>query len=139
MSFETTDFRPLSSATGGGRVDWRGALSLNSPDTAYPSVKPQNLTPNYWGQVGTVFYRNPGATVNRSISGVTRDSAGTIMGAVRVALFQSGGDIPKSETVSDAAGNFNFDNPGSGPFYMVAYKAGSPDVAGTTVNTLIAV
>jgi hypothetical protein len=40
--------------------------------------------------------------------------------------------------LSDALGNFTFDNPGSGPFYIVAYKVGSPDVAGTTVNTLTA-
>jgi len=40
------------------------------------------------------------------------------------------------EQVSDGAGNFLFYPPDSGPYYIVAYKAGAPDVAGTTVNTL---
>lgn len=40
---------------------------------------------------------------------------------------------------SDANGNFQFDVPSSDQFYIVAYKAGSPDVEGTTVNTLTGV
>lgn len=114
-------------------------MSSSSQAKTYPIVEPQTLTSNYWGQIGTTFYRNLGANVNRSISGVTKDSTGSAIGSVRVALFQTGGDIPKWETISDAAGNFVFDSPGSGPFYLVAYKAGAPDVSGTTVNTLIAV
>jgi hypothetical protein len=55
-----------------------------------------------------------------------------------VDLFQTGGGIPTMTMVSDGAGVFTFDNPGSGPFYIVAYLAGSPDVAGTSLNTLIA-
>ena len=41
-----------------------------------------------------------------------------------------------AKQTSDASGNFRFDDPGAGPFYVVQYKPGSPDVAGTTRNTL---
>jgi hypothetical protein len=68
---------------------------------------------------------------------VTRDSAGLALGNCRVELFVTARDVAIAEVVSDAAGNFAFDMPGTGPFYLVAYKAGSPDIAGTTVNTLM--
>jgi hypothetical protein len=84
-------------------------------------------------------FRSPKfSTRNTTISGVTRDSASAAVGNCTVELLQSGGDIPTARTVSDASGNYLFNNPGSGPFYIVAYKAGAPDIAGTTVNTLIA-
>jgi hypothetical protein len=89
------------------------------------------------GQVGTVIYRSPGGYANFRISGVTRDSAGVALGTCRVELYPTGRDVSIAETTSDASGNFFFDMPGTGPFYLVAYKAGSPDVAGTTVNTLL--
>ena len=74
---------------------------------------------------------------NRELVGVTRDSNGAILVSCRVELFQTGGDIPTATTTSDSVtGAFTFSNPGSGPFYIVAYKTGSPDVAGTTINTL---
>jgi hypothetical protein len=41
------------------------------------------------------------------------------------------------QSVSDGSGNYSLICAGSGTFYVVAYKAGGPDVAGTTVNTLI--
>jgi hypothetical protein len=57
-----------------------------------------------------------------------------------VDLFRTGGDIFVNTTTSDGSGNFTIVTPNnSGTFYLVAYKAGSPDVAGTTVNTLTAV
>ena len=68
------------------------------------------------------------------MSGVSRDSTGAVLGACRVELWQ--GNIIKDGVVSDAGGAFTFLNPGSGPFYIIAYKVGSPDVAGTTINTL---
>ena len=77
------------------------------------------------------------AASNRAIVGVSRDSTGTALGTCRLELFVTGGDGWVAEAISDASGNFAFGNPGTGPFYIVAYKAGSPDVAGTTVNTLL--
>jgi hypothetical protein len=91
------------------------------------------------GQVGTVQFRSTAPTINKAISGVTRDNAGAILGTCVAELLQSGGDILTQSTVSDAAGNFKFDNPGSGPFFIRSYKDGSPNLAGVTDRNLIAV
>lgn len=74
------------------------------------------------------------------ISGVTKDSAGAILGSCNVQLFETLTDRYISDTTSDATtGAYSFTNvsPMSRTYYIVAYKAGAPDVAGTTVNTLV--
>lgn len=77
------------------------------------------------------------AASNREIVGVTRTSTGTVLSNCVIDLFETGSDLVRGRTVSGADGSFNFGNPGTGPFYLVAYKTGSPDVAGTTVNTVM--
>ena len=85
-------------------------------------------------------FRSPKlSTKNETISGVTQDSTGAALGSCVIQLFRTPSDTLVGEMVSDASGNYQFDNPGSGPFYIVAYKQGAPDVAGTTVNTLVAI
>jgi hypothetical protein len=138
MSYAPTSFRHLARGGWGGRAagHFRGLLTI---DTPHAGEDPQVLSASGRGQVGTVVYRSPGAAVNFSIIGVTRDSAGAILGACRVELYPTARDVSIAETVSDGSGNFAFDMPGTGPFYLVAYKQGSPDVAGTTVNTILPV
>lgn len=73
-----------------------------------------------------------------SISGVTRDSAGAALGNCTVHLIGSTNDAIYEQKVSDASGAFEFRSASPKQnFYLVAYKPGSPDVAGTTINTLI--
>jgi hypothetical protein len=134
MSFAPTAFRPFARGGWGGRAanHFRGLIQTDMNDLTGRTVMNR-------GQVGTVIYRSPGASVNFNLAGITRDSAGAILGNCRVELFITGRDVSIAETVSDAVGAFAFDMPGTGPFYLVAYKLGSPDVAGTTVNTLVAV
>lgn len=76
-------------------------------------------------------------TLNAAITGVTRDSAGTALGTVVVQLFRSVDDTYIGATTSDGSGIYSIATVVSGPFYIVAYKVGAPDVAGTTVDTLI--
>jgi hypothetical protein len=76
-------------------------------------------------------------TITLRIIGVTKDATGAVLGSCRVELYLTSTDAPQATQTSDGSGNFTFSNPGAGPFYIVAYKAGSPDVAGTTVNTLV--
>lgn len=83
------------------------------------------------------FRSRPNSSVNGYISGITKDSTGAALGAVTVDLLRSPDDAFVGTTVSDGAGNYSLPAPGSGPFRIVAYKTGSPDVAGTTVNTLL--
>lgn len=89
-------------------------------------------------ETGTVVYRSPGARQGFRLSGVTRDSAGTVLANCRVELFITSSDVKVAEVVSGSDGSFSFDNPGTGPFYLVGYKAGPPDVAATSVNNLTA-
>ena len=73
------------------------------------------------------------------ISGVTRSSTGAVLGSCRVELYETTRDQPLQTVTSDATtGAFIFTAARYSPrtHYIVAYKAGSPDVAGTTVNTL---
>lgn len=71
------------------------------------------------------------------ISGQTLDSTSTPLASCRVEFFRTANDTKHSETTSDGSGNYTSDPVGLGQqYYAVAYKAGSPDVAGTTVNTL---
>ena len=75
-----------------------------------------------------------------TLSGVTRDSAGAILGGCTVKLFGTATDVLIATTTSDAGtGAYSFATfaLGSTEYYAVAYLAGSPDVAGTTVNTLV--
>ena len=74
------------------------------------------------------------------IEGFTRDSLGAILPGCTVALFLTSGNVFVSSTVSDATGYFSFIVASNIPqYFLVGYLAGSPDVEGTTVNTLTAV
>jgi len=75
------------------------------------------------------------------VVGVTRNSTGVALASCAVEIFETGSGLLRGATVSDADGNYSLEVTGSGAgltFFVVAYKAGSPDVAGTTVNTLTA-
>lgn len=69
-------------------------------------------------------------------TGVTRDSSGAVLGNAIVQLIHTSDDALIQQTTSDASGNYELYSPYSDGHYIVGYKAGSPDVAGTTVNTL---
>ncbi len=75
----------------------------------------------------------------QSISGITRNASGAVLGGCVVKLFQTGSDVELGTAVSDpVTGAFNVTSPIDGAAcYIVAYLAGSPDVAGTTINTLV--
>lgn len=74
------------------------------------------------------------------LSGVTRDSTGAVLGNCAVELMLTESDVKVDKVVSSATGDYSFKSGRYGKaYYIVAYKAGSPDVAGTTVNTLVAV
>lgn len=72
------------------------------------------------------------------IAGVTRDSTGAALAGCTVHLFRTATDCEVDEIVSDGSGNYSFPNVTAAEgYYVVAYLPGSPDVAGTTVNTLL--
>ena len=67
---------------------------------------------------------------------VTRDTNTAGLGSVRVMFFRTQDNSFVGETLSDASGNWSKLLNIGGPFFLVCYKIGSPDVAGTSVNTL---
>lgn len=73
------------------------------------------------------------------ISGITLDAAGNVLGGCTVILFRTADNSVEETQVSDATtGYYIFSSINdAGPFYVVAYKPGSPDVTGATVDTLV--
>jgi hypothetical protein len=75
-----------------------------------------------------------------SISGITKTGAGVPIGGCTVDLYLTDGKILVGSTTSNpATGAYSF--PGlinHLAFYVVARKEGAPDLAGTTINDLVA-
>lgn len=74
-------------------------------------------------------------TQNERIIGVSRDSTGVALGSCTVKIFRTADDVLVASTVSDESGNWTAYPNQEGPYYYVEYKAGSPDVFGTSPNT----
>jgi hypothetical protein len=74
-----------------------------------------------------------------SLDGYTRDyDTQAIIPGCAVHLFKTSDDSEVSQTVSSSVGYFNFTGlpDDTTEYYLVAYLTGTPDVAGTTLNTL---
>jgi hypothetical protein len=69
---------------------------------------------------------------------VTKDSVGTPVANAIVQGFVTSTDAYVGEVTSGEDGTYTLgtETVAGVAHYLVAYKAGSPDVAGTTVNTL---
>jgi hypothetical protein len=76
-----------------------------------------------------------------TLTGVTRDSTGAALGSCRVVVSETAriavGQTPiVVETISDGSGNYSVAVPLNTLYQVVAYKTGSPDVAGVSLQTL---
>jgi hypothetical protein len=79
------------------------------------------------------------STVNWILAGVTRGLHGQPLGLCNVFVYDSVTDGFMGSGTSDASGNYTVTLSSSGNnLFAVAYLAGTPDLAGTTVNTLVA-
>lgn len=75
-----------------------------------------------------------------SVTGTTKDSAGAALGGVTVKCFVAATNAYVASAVSNGSGIYSVTAPTAPTAcFCVAYKAGAPDVAGTTVNTLTGV
>lgn len=82
-----------------------------------------------------------------TLTGVTRDNTGAVLAGCTVDVYETitaaNPNEPKgrlvNSTVSDANGNYTVDvyQLTGATFRVQVYKAGSPDVAGGSVNTLV--
>ena len=80
---------------------------------------------------------NRGNGSTKFIMGRCKDVAGNGVSGATVQGFRTVNDQFVRETVAGSDGSYELatEYPGEG-HYLVAYRAGSPDIAGTTVNTL---
>ena len=119
-----------SLVAGVGRWEVR-PLTTADPATGLPTPVRQGMAVNSQRQLFRKFWR---------ISGVTRDKDGNALASCRVELFETESDALLYSTTSDGSGAFSFSVPTGGwNWWLRAYKAGSPDLAGTTVDTVTAV
>ena len=72
---------------------------------------------------------------NNRIIGVSRNATGAALGTCVVKVFRTADDVLVASTTSDGSGNWTAYPNQPGPYYFVEYKAGSPDVFGTSPNT----
>ena len=72
--------------------------------------------------------------------GTTRDANGTLIGGVTCSLFHTSDRLWIMDTVSAADGSFFLQSPFAGDqHFIVFYKAGTPEIFGTTKQTLMGV
>lgn len=72
------------------------------------------------------------------VTGTTIAANGAVLASCIVKLYETASDaVMDTGVTSNASGVYVTTSPNSTACYAVAYKAGSPDVEGTTVNTLI--
>ena len=78
-----------------------------------------------------------GATEQRNSSWAAKDESGNGISGATVQGFLTSNDTFVGETTANSLGGYELGTVyPSTNHYLVAYKTGSPDVAGTTVNTL---
>ena len=71
------------------------------------------------------------------ISGITRDANANPLGGCTVKLYRTSDDLELMSTVSASDGYYQVATNEAFQCYLVAYKAGSTDVFGTSPNTII--
>jgi hypothetical protein len=90
------------------------------------------------GPVSPFAFYNRSQNIQVRVSGITRDSTGVVLANCDVHLFRTSDDLEIDQTTSDANGYYEFRSAiPVEQYYAVAYKVGAPDVAGTTVKTLV--
>lgn len=119
--YRSRSFEDQTSGGGGPGLGFRSATLAEQ----------QNIS-----AAGTPFRSKPFSTLSTFVRGTTRDDVGAALGDCTVKLFRTFDDVLIDASVSDGSGNYELRCAGSGPFYVVAYKPGSGDVSGTTVNQL---
>lgn len=70
------------------------------------------------------------------VSGVTIDQLGARLPFCTVHAFNSVTMTIVATTTSDANGNYSMDLPAGNTYFLVAYLSGTPNLAGTSVNTI---
>ena len=110
---------------------WYGSMKLGQAAAGIGGMMTEAWQEDWFFEV-----RYSGVKARKLISGVTKDASGVPLGGCTVDLFRTSTNEMVDSVVSDAAGNYKAGSPYEGAHYCVAYKTGSPDVFGTSKNTL---
>lgn len=119
-------------------------------------MRPRSAT--HWDNTGSLVYNNsvistpcgalipvfgvqrfmdkPFAANLFTITGVTRDNVGAILGSCEVYAFDRWSMEMVGSTVSDGSGNYSIVVPSNRWHFIVSYLDGAPDKAGTTSREL---
>ena len=106
-------------------------FTLGGPHLNFNSGRRRGVPPNLCGAF-------PLPTARWSLAGVTRDetAAATPGFAVYLQRMVQGVPVLVQQDISDAAGAYSFSVNPADQYWITSYKAGSPDKAGATLNTL---
>lgn len=111
---------------------WPSRSSMQSGDSTVPlasldaSNKWSEWTVNGWGNLG-----------QKLIIGICVDATGNVVTGATIEGFVTANNVLVNVTSTDGLGNYQLGTVYPGvAHYLVAYRAGSPDISGTTVNTL---
>lgn len=90
-----------------------------------------------WAANAGGAFEETGGQQCRKLVGTSRDASGAPLGSCVVRGYVTATNALAGTVTSDSSGYFALCTYSTGAHYLVAYKAGSPDVAGSSVNTLI--
>lgn len=83
------------------------------------------------------FLPLPGPGQGVKLVGISKDSADAVLPGATVMVFRTSDRQYIGETISDpVTGVFEYSVTPGVAYFVVSYKPGTPDVAGTTLNTL---
>lgn len=123
------------------RYGWRPLWPGSQMMSGDPSSPMGNLGQD--GMSGGEYFEPPsnigsGTQSMNFIKGTCLDSVGNPAADATVQGFRTSDDafVGQSTTRADGSYDLGTQNAASVQHYLVAYKAGSPDIAGTTVDTL---
>lgn len=126
LAFETSEFNAtLNPAT------WTVYYAIYYSDQFDILTFRWGLYPE-WSRIDGVDY-TPAPPLTYKVSGYTRDQNNNPLGNCTVVLFDANTDQKIASTVSGSDGYYEFTGlPSRGPYYLRAYKSGSPNLIGIT-------
>lgn len=80
-----------------------------------------------------------GGQQTKKIIGTTLDASGSSLGNCIVQGFVTATNAFVGQVTSDPGGYYELPTTNTGTHYLVAYKPGAPDVAGTSADTIVPV
>ena len=110
---------------------------VTDPAASTAAFMNQDMAGHSSGAFEPWSYGDGGTQSLKFIMGRCKDQAGNGVSGATVQGFVTATDVLERETTANSDGYYELGTQWAGTqHYLVAYRAGSPDIAGTTVNTL---